>query len=160
MFIKTENIKDKIVNLANVSNIHIDGNDKGKIIFNMNYSVKIFGDKVTPDYIYWSFNSEAEKKELTDKFLSNLGALGWILPFEENQGQRYVNTSCISSIGFDDNKNRVIFNLNYNITHPKDKNKLTSDFVFYNFSSTDNYRDFVDIMLGNKTEEEIKGEQQ
>lgn len=158
MFIKTKNIKNKIVNLANVSNIYVDGNTEGKIIFNMNYSVKIFGDKITPDYVYWEFNSEEEKDELMAEFLNYLVDLGWIFPAEE--GQRYVNSNCISSIGFDENRDRVIFNLNYNVTHPKDTRKLTSDFVFFNFSTSEKYRNFVDVMLGNRTQEEIEEETQ
>jgi hypothetical protein len=154
MFIKTEDKRNKVINLNNVSNIHIDEGNEGKIIFNMNYSVKIFGNKVTPDYVYWEFNSEEEKSKMTEQFLPYLTNLGWIAPFEE--GQRYVNSNCISSIGFDDYKNRVIFNLNYNVTHPKDDRKLTSDFVFFNFSTNKKYNDFVDAMLGNRTEEEIK----
>ena len=152
MFIKTKNKRDKLVNLANVSNIHIDEGSSGKIIFNMNYSVKIFNNKTTPDYVYWEFNSQEEKEEQTMIFLPHLVNMGWITPFDE--GQRYVNSACISSIGFDECKNRVIFNLNYNVTHPKDPNKLTSDFVFFNFSSEKKYTAFVDAMLGNTSEEE------
>ena len=154
MFIKTENRRDKVVNLANVSNIHIDKGSSGKIIFNMNYSVKIFDNKTTPDYVYWEFGSQEEKEEKTATFLPHLINMGWITPFEE--GQRYVNSTCISSIGFDEYKNRVIFNLNYNVTHPKDSSKLTSDFVFFNFSSVEKYTSFVDAMIGNTPEEDNK----
>jgi len=153
MFIKGNNSKDKIVNLENVSNIYVDGEDSGKIIFNMNYSVQIFGDKMTPDYVYWTFNSAEEKDELMDAFVNPIASLGWIFPAED--GHRFVNTKCISSIGFDENKNRVIFNLNYHVSMPKNNKKLTSDFVFFNFSSTKLYTDFVDVLTGKRTKEEI-----
>lgn len=133
--------QNKIVNIDNVSNIFIDlqeGN-KGKVIFNMNYSVKIFGDKITPDYVYWNFDNEQELEQIRYKFESKLA--GWIWPFQH--GQRYVNTACISSIGTDRYKNRVIFNLNYPVSHPKDIKKVTSDFVFFNFDSAEAYEEFL-----------------
>jgi len=136
--------KEKIVNLDNVSNIFIESNyrNEGKIIFNMNYSVKIFGNKITPDYVYWRFSNKAELdfiKNIIDKNTD-----GWIKPQEELQ--RYINTKCISSIGTDELKNRVIFNLNYNVTHPKDELKLTSDFVFYNFKTHSKYVEFLNSL--------------
>ena len=137
MFIKYKD--EKIVNLDNVSNIFVD--EKGqKVIFNMSYSVKIFGNKITPDYVYWPYNNLSELNDIKKKFLYNIGT--WIHPIEE--GQRYVNTNCISSIVTDEYKNRVIFNLNYNISHPKEENKLTSDFVFFNFDNRESYQKFRD----------------
>ena len=144
MFLRYSN--EKIVNLDNVSNIFIDDNNMtngGKVIFNMNYSVKIFGEKVTPDYVYWKFSNDIELKSITDILYANLRA-NWIKPAEE--GQRFVNTKCISSIGTDEHKNRVIFNLNYNVTHPKDARKLTSDFAFFNFNTETEYNTFLNSL--------------
>ena len=135
MFIKYNN--EKIVNLDNVSNIFVETLGQ-KVIFNMSYSVKIFNGKVTPDYVYWSYKNLDELNEIKKIFLHKIS--DWIHPVED--GQRYVNTRCISSIVSDEYKNRVILNLNYNVSHPKDINKLTSDFVFFNFSSRDAYWDF------------------
>jgi len=135
--------QEKIVNLENVSNIYIDNKDgQGKVIFNMNYSVKIFDNKFTPDYVYWSFNSDNDLECIKSKII--LLIEDWIQPVED--GQRYINTTCISSIGIDDYKNRVIFNLNYNVTHPKDYNKLTSDFVFFNFKDRENFTNFKNAL--------------
>ena len=137
--------QEKIVNLDNVSNIFIDSNDMlngGKVIFNMNYSVKIFGDKFTPDYVYWQFNNSDELQDIKDLLDANIS--DWVQPQE--QGQRFVNPRCISSIGTDPYKNRVIFNLNYNVTHPKDPNKLTSDFVFFNFRNENGYSTFLNSL--------------
>lgn len=128
---------NRIVNLTNVSNIFVE-EDKQRVIFNMNYSVKIFGNKVTPDYTYWDYTTEDEKQEIVDLIQSKLRETSWIFP--ENDTLRYVNLDCVSSIGFDDHKNRIIFNLNYPVTHPKDDRKLTSDYVFWNFhNDTDTY---------------------
>lgn len=145
MFIKYKN--NKIVNLENISNIYIDNHKDGvgKVIFNMNYSVKIFNNKFTPDYVYWDYWNEEELTLIKSLFMSFIDAQGWVKP-EEN-GQRYINTECISSISLDENKNRIIFNLNYNITHPKDNNKLTSDFVFFNFSNKEAFNNFKNNLL-------------
>jgi len=145
VFIKYKN--NKIVNLENISNIYIDNHKDGvgKVIFNMNYSVKIFNNKFTPDYVYWDYWNEEELTLIKSLFMSFIDAQGWVKP-EEN-GQRYINTECISSISLDENKNRIIFNLNYNITHPKDNNKLTSDFVFFNFSNKEAFNNFKNNLL-------------
>jgi len=149
MFIKYKD--NKIVNLNNVSNIYIDrqahdgrGN-AGKVIFNMNYSVKIFDGKYTPDYVYWMFNNERELQDIIDMFEARIEYARWIMPVEDDQ--RYINVNCVSSIALDDSKNRVIFNLNYNVTHPKDMNKLTSDFVFYTFSDRNTFKNFKNKWL-------------
>lgn len=147
----------KIVNLDNVSNIYVDEQGK-KVIFNMNYSVKIFGsknsinsydkiNKVTPDYVYWSFDSMQEFMKIVDLIINK--TKNWIQP--EEPGQRILNPDFIASITFDEDKNRVIFNLNYNITHPKDDNKLTSDFVFYDFVSKDSFNAFFNKIKTNVT---------
>jgi hypothetical protein len=139
LFIKYNN--EKMVNLDNVSNIFIDvkHDNSGKVIFNMNYSVKIFAGKITPDYVYWNFRNLEELEKIRESFSDKVR--DWILPME--RGQRYVNRKCISSIGTDESKNRVILNLNYNVSHPKDDKKLTSDFVFFNFTSREKYNNFI-----------------
>lgn len=137
----------KIINLGNVSNIYVDDKGPGergsKVIFNMNYSVKIFNGKFTPDYVYWSYNTKDELESILK--LVNDNTKNWIQPIE--QGQRYLNPDYIASVTVDINKTRVIFNLNYNVTHPKDINKLTSDFVFYDFVQIQNYKNFVDSIV-------------
>lgn len=128
----------KIINLENVSNIYFDTQGQ-KVIFNMNYSVKVFNGKFTPDYVYWTYESAEELAKIQNLLLKSTH--GWILPLE--QGQRYLNPKYIASVTFDTNKTRVIFNLNYNVTHPKDINKLTSDFVFYDFANIIHYEQFI-----------------
>jgi hypothetical protein len=139
----------KIVNLDNISNIYIDEKQDGtgKMIFNMNYSVKIFDNKYTPDYVYWNFDDEYEMVEIKNFIESKLNTCkNWIFPMEF--GQRYVNLNNVSSIVIDSKqqRNRVIFNFNYNVTHPKDVNKLTSDFVFFNFSNISKYNYFLESL--------------
>lgn len=163
---------NRIVNLTNVSNIFVE-KSKQRIIFNMNYSVKIFGGqteeievlevtemlrvikfmketgevpedikttsvknivkqpKHSADYTYWEYDTDEEKKEIVKLIESKLRESSWIFP--ENDSLRYVNLDCVSSITFDDHNNRIIFNLNHNVTHPRDDTQRTSDYVFWNF---------------------------
>ncbi len=131
---------NKIIELDNVSNIAIVRAGKSdKVIFNMNHSVKIFNDKYTADYVYWEFYSNEELSQIKKLIIDKIP--NWILPIEN--GQRYINPKCVSSISIDDYRNRVIFNLNYNVTHPKEIDKLTSDFVFQDFQDVDNFNKFV-----------------
>ena len=141
----------------------------GKVIFNMNYPIKIFDDKVTADYIYFPFKNQEELQSIKELLIPKLNSMNcWIFPFEE--GQRFININAISSISKDDNKKRVIFNLNYPISFPKvskvskvskssknkgnkdnkdnkdNKGKRTSDFVFFNFTESSKYNKFLEFL--------------
>jgi hypothetical protein len=133
----------KIVNLDNTSSIHLD-TQGNKVIFNMGCSVRIFG-KTTPDYVYWHFRTEEELQKIEELITNKIEH--WILPVEE--GQRYLNPKYISNITVDENpgSNRIIFNLTYNVTHPKDENKLTSHFLFYDFMDDNKYKTFKNEIL-------------
>jgi hypothetical protein len=148
MFIKYEN--NNIVNLENVSNVFIDRKN-GKVIFNMNYTVKLY-DTMTADYEYWYFDNLEEIVSLLDDSLSRAG---FITP--NNIYNRYVNPKCISSIKIDDRNMKVIYNLNTTVTHPDDarkcsqgdkiplhKQRLTSDFVFIKFNNADEFYDYCE----------------
>ena len=148
MFIKYGN--NPIVNLSNVSNVFIDRKNN-KVIFNMNYSVKL-SDVTTSDYEYWHFNNIDDiYKELNER----LEISGFIVP--NNIYNRYVNPNCVSSIKIDENSLKVIFNLNSTVTHPEDarkismgdrniipKQRMTSDFVFIKFNNNDEFYEYCE----------------
>ena len=137
------NDRTKLINLDNVSNISIDHhkNRSGKVIFNFNYSVKIFNDKYTPDYVYWKFGDSEELKEMMTYISDYTGNLrNWITL---NDGRK-INLIFVSSVVEDFKNKRIIFNLNYNISHPHEQNKLTSDFVFIDFKDKQEYSSFLE----------------
>jgi hypothetical protein len=142
--------EQKIVNLNRVSNIYVvkNSDSSGKIVFNLDYSVKIFknekgsGLKYSSDYVYWMFTSKEELNRMINLIQDNL-SFEWFVP-NNYEKFRYINMSKVSTITKDDKKLRIIFNLCYNVTHPRDENKVTSDFVFFDFSTTEEYNNFID----------------
>jgi hypothetical protein len=137
MFLKTN---DKIINLKNVSNINIL---EKRIIFNMNYSIEIFKNKFISDYVYWDalnlddLDENLKKLFLNDYFNKNF--------FKKLDGKGFINKNEISSIKFDKNKNRVIFNLSHPVTFKDSKSieKLTSEFVYVNCNTIDKYNLYI-----------------
>jgi len=138
---------EPIINLDNVSNVFIDRKNN-KIIFNMNYAVKLNGN-LSADYQYWHY-----KDDEFDKLLISLEKVliyhNFIVP--NSIYNRYVNTKCISSIKIDYNNLKVIFNLNATVSHPEDvrnkvkfeKQRFTSDFVFIKFRNEDEFYDYIE----------------
>ena len=72
-----------IVNLDNVSNVFVDRRNN-KVIFNMNYSVKL-GPKMTADYQYWNYD---EIEDILPYLNETLEKSGFIVP--NNIYNRYV----------------------------------------------------------------------
>lgn len=147
---------DHIVNLANVSNINVL-RDTFRIVFNMNYFIDLgtqSGLKRISDYVYWDAKSE-------DEFLDHLDYLKHNSFFDNNfldhPNSAYVNKNEISSVKFDDNKFRVIFNLSHPVTFkkhqrppkswgtvappaPQETSKCTSEFVYANCANHHHYQ--------------------
>lgn len=152
MFIK---INDKIINLTNVSNIHILERKK-RIIFNMNYSVQIKTNqgvqRNVSDYVYWDAFSEEEMKENLKTLWSDETFIGTFLSGVDDNV--CINTAEISTVKFIDRKNRVIFNLSHPVTYNDKDNvqRITSDFVYVDCISQETfgaYVKYVQEMLGN-----------
>ena len=141
MFIK--HLNSAAVNLDNVSNIFIDRKTQ-KIIFNMNYSVRLNGN-LTSDYEYWHYT---DLSEILPRLEDILEKQGFILP--NNTFNRYVNPNCVSSFKIDEKNKKVIFNLNSTVTHPEDTRlkedaqRYTSDFVFIKFTNADEFEEYVE----------------
>lgn len=127
----------KTINIEQVSNIGIDIK-KFRIIFNLQYSINIFG-KQTPDYVYFEYK---DVNDLQKAVKALLEVIKDDFLISSDKRQRLVAKKCISSINYIEKQKRIIFNLNYDITHPNDSSKLTSDFVFWTFNNeTEFYND-------------------
>jgi len=129
----------KIVNLNQVSNIGVD-TKKLRIIFNLKYSINVF-DKFTPDYVYFEYKDYNELKKAYNNLLE-LVRDDFLI--SKNENQRLVSKKCVSSINIIPEQKRIIFNLNYGITHPNDSEKITSDFVFWTFKNDENFQKEVE----------------
>lgn len=145
MFFKTSS---RIINLTNVSNINII-KENFRVVFNMNYYVDIHKGKETnkiSDYVYWDFlNLEEMNKSLSTLYENKY----FMENFLYNGNKCFINTKSISSIKFDSNKNRVIFNLSHPITYTNKnfEKKVTSEFVYSNFKDNEKYKSFVDDVM-------------
>jgi len=143
MFIKAG---DRLVNLANVSNINIV---KCRIVFNMNYGVEIVThkNKIISDYVYWDASNEEE-------FEANMALLETIDYFNENyiskpRNNGFINVNEISSIKFVHAQRRVIFNLSHPVGF-KDRdgeNRITSEFIYANCRTEEEYSEYVSYVI-------------
>lgn len=141
----------KTLNLEHVSNF---GFLKDKIVFNMDYSVTLKSYKnnnkvIISDYVYWIPNSFEELIEmkaliLESTIFSESSKLRWIQCSNDPEfKQRIVNMDCVSSIKFDDERRKVIFNLSHTVTFGTG---LTSEFVFYKFRTQEEYTHYKEII--------------
>lgn len=135
---------EKIVNLNHVTSIgFIESYDRNKVVFNMDYSITLKNsEKLISDYIYW----ETQDDEIFERMkkLVNENTEDWMsCPNDENL--RRVNPEKISSIVFDMNEEKsrykIIFNLSHNVSFKF--GGLTSDFIFYKFTTKEDYDNCV-----------------
>ena len=144
---------NNIVNLDNVTNVLVDEKNK-KIIFNMNYSVRI-DTIITSDYTYWKYESDED----VNKVKKVLRECSFIEP--NNPTNRWVNMKNVASIKVDEKTLKVIYNLSCSITHPEDSRaikqgeldhvdaRLTSDYVFIKFDSMHDFSEYVGHIYNN-----------
>jgi len=137
MFIKqSNNPSAKLINIKNVSNIGIE-REKMRIIFNFQHSINIFNGGLRPDYIYMDFKTlddfYHELRNVTEKCKDDFF-------IDKNYNNRYVNKSAICSINIETKRRRIIFNLNHQIS-AKNPDKITSNFIFWNFDCESSFND-------------------
>ena len=137
----------KIVNLKSVSNIAFEayinrfGIQEYKIIFNMGYPVSLKTDytKLISDYVYFVYQDKESYERTVDNLADLINVHGWIAPLINGVVTRITNPDCISFISTDPRKNRVILNLNTSVSFYNNNQRLTSDFIYLDFSSEQEY---------------------
>ncbi len=138
----------KIVNLKNVSNIgfleEFDRSNRKvyKIIFNYNYSISLntmYSKKVS-DYTYVMTHDKLEYEKYTDELSRLINEKGWIAPRINGEVSRLVNPDCISFVATDSRKNRVILNLAASVSYYNNTDKMTSDFLYFDFSTLEEFQ--------------------
>ena len=87
---------DKIVNLLNVSSFKLH-RTKNRIIFNMNYSIKI-NSKITSDYVYFDFDNSNAMYEMFEGIKQNYYFREKFIRLENGYDGIWVNRDNISSI--------------------------------------------------------------
>lgn len=149
-FIQLDNM---LVNLQNVCNINIKNDSyKKRIIFNMNYNIEINtnnGLKMISDYVYWDSHSETHIVDSVEELYNNDYFVNNFI-HQGSPKKGYININEISSIKYSPHKNRVIFNLSHPISFVDyDKSvKVTSEFIFVDFNTTNELNDYVEYIKG------------
>lgn len=87
---------DKIVNLANVSSFKLH-RTKCRIIFNMNYTIKI-NSRYSSDYVYFDFDNEDSMYEMFENIKKDHYFRGRFIRLENGYDGIWVNRDNISSI--------------------------------------------------------------
>ena len=87
---------DKIVNLANVSSFKLH-RTKCRIIFNMNYTIKI-NSRYSSDYVYFDFDNENSMYEMFEGIKQNHYFREKFIRLENGYDGIWVNRDNISSI--------------------------------------------------------------
>ncbi len=136
------------VNLDHVSSISFDEKNS-RIIFNLDYSVQLdiidnnrHYKKTISDYIYWNTNDFIESADNLISYLSAPEFKFFINKPSDNKAYpTIINLNKVSSIKFDRERLRIIFNMANSISF-KDKNdnyKLTGEFIYCDFDDSDSY---------------------
>ena len=151
---------NKLVNLSNVTNIVFEEdftdrfqNKKSKIIFNFDYQVTLpKSSKKVPDYVYSVYPEDQKDKYLNDVALLNrlVNEKNWIAPIINGKIQKIINPEKISFMTTDEDNLRIIINLNIPVSFHMDYSRLTSDFVYLNCTTYDEYKQnlyYIEEML-------------
>ena len=147
-------VKDnQIVNLQNVSTIKIH-REKNRIIFNLNYSIQVErngSERLRADYVYWDFDDPETLDTVFEKITKAKFVKENFLNLDE--GGLLVNKASISSVKFERNSNRLIFNLNNlrDFSNPKAGIHTTSDFFFVDYvtesQAEEMYNSIINILV-------------
>lgn len=136
------NINNTLLNLESVSNVNIQ-RKRNRVIFNLNYTIgvpkssKEDQSKRISDYVYWDFSNNLELVNSVENLLNH----NYIKENFIILGNSWINKNEISTVKFDQNKLRFIFNLSNSATFVDRKGdiRLTSEFVYVDF---DDYNEF------------------
>ncbi len=139
----------KTVNLKEVSNIAFtqEYNRAGdlyyKIIFNFDYGISLRGNngKIIADYCYFVYNDYNDYEKMEEKLSDLINEKGWIAPIVNGSVSRIVNPDKISFMATDTRKNRIILNLSTSVSFYNDFSKKTSDFIYFDFNTLDEYKE-------------------
>jgi hypothetical protein len=138
----------RTINLGTVSNIAFvketdrHGVKRFKIIFNFATSISLKNDftKIISEYSYFVYDNEEEYQEMIDKISVYTQDRLWLMPRVSGEIDRVINPEFISFISLDPRKNRVIVNLTTPVSFWSNNTRLTSDFMYLDFSTSDEFK--------------------
>lgn len=152
---------NKIINLKQVSNVgfefYVDrnGEDTWKIIINFGYGVSLKNDfsKEISDYQYFVFHNEDEYNEYVTLFSRLINEDNWLAPGVNGIVKRIVNPDMISFVATDTRKNRIILNLAASVSFYNNNMRKTSDFLFVDFNTPEEFEAEYRYMVGQLNQE-------
>lgn len=142
--------QDKVVLLENVSVIMLD-DKRNRVVFNYMSPINIIG-RWTPDYTYEEYDTAEDAVEAFEKLVNHPHIKLNFFVSENPDNKEIVSKKAITTITYPEDKNRIIFNLNYSITsHDTRKNKDVeiSKFIFWDYDNEDTMEN--DILEINET---------
>jgi len=135
MITLTQQNSEKTINLGNVSIITLE-EQKCKVIFNFMNPINKFGRK-TPDYAYLVYNTAEQAKESFEKILQIPLITQGFLVSENPDNLSVVCKEAINTISVREEKELIIFNLNFPVQG--EGNTEISKSVFWSYASTDTF---------------------
>ena len=153
----------KIVNLQNVTNIAFEtyndrnGKETYKLIFNFDYNVSLKQDysKMIPDYIYFITHDKLEYENYMTEMSELINKQGWLAPKIGTEINRIINPDKISFVATDKRKNRVIFNLTTSVSFYSQNNRITSDFIYIDFPTIEEFENEYKYMRDQLNSKEL-----
>jgi len=138
--------KSKIINLDTVSSIGFKVTSDGdiKVIVNYSHSITLKNGIMVADYTYAYYSQPL--KDVYEIFVNLLGENALI---STDISHYLINGDKVSNIAFDNDKRRIIFNLNHSkeIQMNDGEYILTSDFCYWDYSTQDEYEKNVKALI-------------
>ena len=105
----------------------------------MNYGITLKNKKIISDYVYSVYYNEQYFREDVIYLMRLIDEYGWI----KCKDPRLVNPDHISFVTQDPDKNRIIINIASSISFHGNHNFKTSDFIYINCNTKDEYTEFL-----------------
>jgi len=139
---------DYIVNLNNVTNVFVtncnDGVHEKRLVFNMNYMVKL-NRGFQSDFVYWDFKNGEDADLAINEIFYKVSTLNWV-----SHKNSIINLNEVSSIKL--KHNCIILNFKSGKLIQGGQ-KVTSDYMYLNFSSDFERDSFYNFFLSKFVEE-------
>jgi len=138
--------KSKIINLDTVSSIGFKVTPDGdtKVIVNYSHSITLKNGNMVADYTYAYYS-----QPLKDVYETFIALLGENVLTSTDVSHYVINGDKVSNIAFDNDKRRIIFNLNYSkeIQMIDGEYSLSSDFCYWDYLTQDEYEKNVKALI-------------
>jgi len=153
----------RIVNLKSVTNIAFEefvnrhNQMTYKIILNFSYGISLKKNtkKRVPDYCYFIYDEKDAYDVMVDTLTDLIHEKEWIAPRIGGVINRIINPDKISFISKDPGHNRIIINIAASVSFYNDFERITSDFIFLDFSDEQEYEENLEYLKASLDEKSL-----